>query len=971
MLVDRFVAIDLETTGGDPEADRILEIGAVLFEEGEPVLARSWLTDPGRPIPLRFQQLTGITPEMVAGKPPAEAVLPELLALIQGVPIFAHNAAFDAAFLAAACRRAGLEPPGPVLDSLELAKIAFPRARSYRLGALARELGIPLVSAHRAEDDARAAGYVVARALAKLGAMETDALLEMLRLAPGDWPLRPLVEAAADRRLKAGARPRPKAAWIPPHPVPLHGGEEPPPPEPIRPVDPAEVAAILGPGGAIAQAHPGYEHREGQLEMALRVTQALNAGRHLLLEAGTGTGKSLAYLVPAFLWARANRRRVVIATHTITLQEQLWEREIPFLLRALGWEKEVRVALAKGRNNYLCLRRWEEAVAGADFGTAVEERSFLIRTLAWLQETETGDRGELQLSGSQEEYWRQVMSEAETCLGPRCQWFQRHCFAFRARKRAREAEILVVNHALLLADLRAGGGVLPPFDHLIIDEAHHLEAVATEHLGLSLSGWELLGALGRLFRGWGGPQGPGLLPHLRRKLRRPVPSRPPLGTPEDDLLEQVTDLVRGARERVTELMAALAALTAEMGEGGDGEGGHTLRITAPVRQSLAWEAVEVARQNATGALRRLAEALALLGQALEELDEPRPGDLESTLLELAREAGWIYQAAQDIDEVLLGEDEAYVRWVEVGPPRRGGEVPVTLRSAPVSVAELLRAQLFDRLRTVILTSATLTVGGSFDHVRRSLGLADLGPDRLETGVVPSPFRYREQALVLIPTDVPSPREPEAEYTEAAARFVQELAVAVGGRTLVLFTSHRMMRQVYNRVKEPLEAAGLVLLAQGLDGHRARLVEEFRAGHRAILFGAASFWEGVDIPGEDLSCVVLIRLPFLPPDEPVTAARTEALERQGLSAFFHLSLPQAVIRFKQGFGRLIRTRQDRGVVIVFDSRVDPRRTRYGARFLQSLPDPRVVAAPQAEVIRLAAEFLAMPTSQGGEEVCASS
>lgn len=954
MLVDRFLAIDLETTGSDPESDRIIEIGAVLFDAGREVEARSWLTDPGRPIPLRFQQLTGISREMVAGKPAAEDVMPDLLALAAGVPVFAHNAAFDAAFLAATCRRAGLEPPGPVLDTLELARIAFPLARSYRLGGLAQALEVPLPAAHRATDDARAAGLVAARCLDKLATMELDALMELLRLAPGDWPLRFLVEQAISAQRRAGGRIRPKAAWIAPIPGSLHAGEEPRQPQAPQPIDPEEVIRILGPAGPIAAANPGYEHRQGQIEMAVQVAGALNSGHHLLLEAGTGTGKSLAYLVPALLWARQNGQRVVVSTHTITLQEQLWEKEIPFLLKSLGWDN-VRVALVKGRNNYVCLRRWEESVEGADFDTGVEERSFLMRTLPWLAETETGDRAELQVLGGQEEYWRQIMSEGEACLGPRCKWFQRHCFAFRAKARAREAELLVVNHALLFSDIKAGGGVLPPYEHLIIDEAHHLEQVATDHLGLSLSRREVLGALFRLFRGYRSALGPGLLPALKRRLGRPVPARPPLGQPSDDLIDLVMNQVVAARERTGELFATLAALVEGM-NGGEGEGGRSLRLTPAVRQGSGWGAVEVARQNGVAALRRLAEGLALLGQALDELEEPRPGDLESTLVELSRQAGWLYQAAQDIEQVLLGDDEDSVRWIEVGNAGRSGEPPVNLRLAPVSVADLLREELFGRLRSVVMTSATLTVSGSFDHVRRSLGLDGLPRDRVEARVVPSPFRYRDQALVLVPEDVPSPKEPEARYTQAVTDFLSELAVRIGGRTLVLFTSHRMMRQVYNKLKEPLEEQGLLLLAQGLDGSRGRLVEEFRTGHQAVLLGAASFWEGVDIPGEGLSCVVVVRLPFSPPDEPVTAARTEALERRGLSPFFHLSLPQAVIRFKQGFGRLIRTRSDRGVVVVFDGRVNPRQTRYGARFLQSLPGPRVVTAPREKVIELAADFL---------------
>lgn len=954
VLLERYVAIDLETTGGDPADDRIMEMAAVLFAAGQPVASRSWLCDPGRPIPLRFQTLTGITPELVRGRPPAEAVLPEVLAFAGGAPLVAHNAAFDGAFLRAAARRAGLDATAPLLDALELARIAFPLLRNHRLGSLCRRLGIALDGAHRAEADALACGQVFARALSQVAALEPAILVEVLRLAPYDWPLRPVFAAAVERAQLAGQRPRPAGEWIRPAPGSIHSPEEPDPPaDAAQAIDPAAVAAILGPGGPVATAFAQYEHRPQQMELARQVAAAFNDGHHLLMEAGTGTGKSLAYLVPALLWARANDGRVVVSTHTITLQEQLWEKDIPFLLQALGWD--VPVALAKGRNNYVCLRKWQEQVTGADFGTTVEERQFLIRTLPWLAETVTGDRGELGVAGAAEEFWRKIQSEGETCLGPRCPWYNRHCFAFRARQQAKDAAIIVANHALVCADLKAGGGILPRYRHLILDEAHHLEAVATEHLGTEVAQRELLGTLLGLFRGFRAEAGPGLLPQLKKRLGRPLPARPPAGQPHEDLVDKLIDLVLQAREQGDRLFAAVAAVVEGLG-GSEAESGRTLRLTPAVRAGGLWEEVERRRCQAGAALRRLAEGLAHLAEALEDLPGPGVKDREGTVAELAKQAGALHQAAADLDAILGGDEAGMVYWAEVAGGAAGREPRVRLRAAPIHVGGLLREQLFDKLRAVVMTSATLAVQGSFDHFRQRLGLADLGPERLRSGAVPSPFRYQEQALVLIPADAPNPKQSERDYTRAVQEFLAEFLVAVGGRTLVLFTSHRQLRQVHQELKPDLENQGLLLLAQGVDGSRGRLVEEFKTGERAVLFGSNSFWEGVDIPGAVLSCVVMVRLPFTPPGDPVQEARLEDLERRGLSPFFHLSLPQAVIRFKQGFGRLIRTGTDRGVVVIFDNRVDPSQTRYGQRFLQSLPRPRVVAAPRAQVVRLASEFL---------------
>ncbi|BDG60062.1 helicase C-terminal domain-containing protein [Caldinitratiruptor microaerophilus] len=954
MLVERYVAVDLETTGGDPAADRIIEIGAVVFEHGQEVAARSWLTDPGRPIPLRFQQLTGITPADVAGRPPAEAVLPEFLALVGGSPVVAHNAAFDGAFLAAALRRAGLPALPPLLDTVQLARLAFPLARSFRLGALAEELGVGLPRAHRAVDDARACGRIAALCLDRIEAMELAVLDDLGRLAPPANALSRLLEKARARRQAAGEAPRDRRAWIPPAAVPLHGPEDEEEPEAPPALDPGEVDAVLGPGGAVASAFAvrsgrPYEHRPQQLELARRVVTALGRGQVLVAEAGTGTGKSLAYLVPALLWAKRGGGRVVVSTHTITLQEQLWERDLPFLLRALGWEDEVPVALAKGRSNYVCLRKWEEAVEGADLATGPDEREFLLRTVPWLAQTDTADRAELGVLAAQEEYWRRIQSESVTCLGQRCRWYQRHCFAFRARRRARDARVLVVNHALLLSDLKAGGGVLPPYEHVIIDEAHHLESAATEHLGVALGQWDLAGSLLRLYRPSRGTAPGGVLPAVARRLRE---ARPEV----EELLRQVQE----ARERVDELFGLAGALALATG-GGEEDGARSLRVTPAVRARPEWDTIRLAHENAGVALGRLAKGLRRLGEELEQLAGAGHGGLDSLRLEVAREEAVVRQAVRDLDTVLAQHGPEMVRWIEAQPPRSGGDRPaaVTLRAAPVHVGPLLRELLWDRVRSAVLTSATLTVGGRFDHVLERLGLDALPEGRLALAQVPSPFRYGEQALVLIPEDIPTPRAGEAEFQAAATRLLADLLVQVGGRTLVLFTSHRQLRQVYNELKGPLEAAGLVLLAQGLDGARGRLVEEFRAGERAVLMGSASFWEGVDIPGEDLSCVVVVRLPFQPPGDPVMEARSEDLEARGLSAFQHLSLPEAIIRFKQGFGRLIRTGTDRGVVVVLDRRIDPREARYGRQFLRSLPDPRVATAPADEIATLAARFLRDP------------
>ncbi len=968
-----FVAIDVETTGLDPRTDRIIEIGAIRYEEGQEQACLSQLINPGVAIPLRVQNLTGITPSMVRDKPTMAEVVPRLKELCGDLPLVAHNAAFDLAFLKAAFHSQGLELNNPVYDTAELARVVLPRAKSHRLQALVNQLEIHLERHHRAEDDARACGEVFAALVEALQQMDLGLLRFILNVGePAGWSLAPIFRAELQAREAAGEKASPVTQWIRPYDGQLHRPEQEPPEDEPDPVDPELVRSVLGPGGVIADAFPNYEHRPQQLQMAEAVTQGFNKGSHVLMEAGTGTGKSLAYLVPAIAWAKRNGEKVAIATHTINLQEQLWEKDIPFLQEALeGTELGgFTAALVKGRSNYICLRKWEEEATGTDFLTSMEERAFHIRVASWLAETETGDKAEVNLSSDEERLWLDVMSETETCLGPKCKWYRNHCFAYRARRRAKDADILVLNHALLFADIAAENAVLPAFRNLVLDEAHHVEDVATQNLGTNLENRDVAAALFHLFRN----AGQGLLVQVKRRLPEGcrIPGRPPVGLPSEDHIEKLIDLVFAARSasdelfrlcaqlveaRVAERKALETALQEEQEEDGSsaGDGGsRALRLTDEVRTGAVWEAIDSARANATLRLRTLSQGLLALAEALEEI-EPPLRDLEGMLVDIQKQSGILNQSAKAIDAVLMQPAEGEVTWIEVGPRRERQRV--ALRSAPINVGEILRTKLFDRLRSVVVTSATLSVDGSFDHLKVRMGLQNLPAERLTTGILTSPFEYQRQALLCVPEDVPNPRSvPDGTFTRAVTDFLREYLIRAQGRSLVLFTSHRQLRQVYAALKPDLEVEGLELLGQGLDGSRARLVEAFKTTDKAVLFGSASFWEGVDIPGDGLTSVILVKLPFMPPDEPVMEARMEDLERRGLSSFFHLSLPQAVIKFKQGFGRLVRSRTDRGVVIVLDNRISPRQTRYGRQFLRSLPGPTTFVGPQARVMERALQWL---------------
>ncbi|HEV8324799.1 MAG TPA: helicase C-terminal domain-containing protein [Myxococcota bacterium] len=733
---------------------------------------------------------------------------------------------------------------------------------------------------------------------------------------------------------------------------------------------PFDVAALLGqlaPGGALATAHDGYEDRPQQRAMAAAVCAALEGERLLAVEAGTGTGKSLAYLLPAAVWAKRTGERVVVSTHTIALQEQLVGKDLPLLAR-LG--VDVEVALVKGRGNYLCLRKLRQATAsGGESALFGEEHAGALRDVAaWAVGTRDGSLADLG-TPPPDDVWAELRVESDDCGGVRCEHYA-GCFYFKARRRAARADLLVVNHHLLLADLalRAeedeyeASFVLPPYARIVVDEAHHLEDAATAHFGERASAAQVRRLCGRL-RHVRNP-GRGLLPLAAARLEQAAGALPPAEqAAARALAAQMREDLVAARamtlERAEQLFAdagraveqAVAASAAGAGAGG-AEGAARLRIGPGFDQSTLWldelypPLAELSRECAgLGAL--VARTAERAGAFVRDEGSP----LASSLLDLAA-VGRRLVAQAEISGRFLQPDDERCRWIETQPPAGAHPRQLSLCAAPVDVGPALAGALHDRFGTVIATSATLTVAGTFDHFLARSGLALVPAHRRTVLRVESPFDFARQALLGVPTDLLPPDHPRAE--ERLARLLVEAAAVTGGRMLVLFTAYAALRRVYALVADPLAARGVTVRRQG-DESRARLLDRLRAGGRTVLLATDSFWEGVDVPGDALSCVVVARLPFRVPSEPIVAARLEALTRRGLDAFQEYALPEAALRLRQGFGRLIRSRRDRGAVILADPRVVDR--RYGEIFLASLPPARRVVGPQAEVLAALREAVA--------------
>jgi ATP-dependent DNA helicase DinG len=635
---------------------------------------------------------------------------------------------------------------------------------------------------------------------------------------------------------------------------------------------------VLGPGSPLASALPGWEHREGQLAMAQAVEVALEEERHLLVEAGTGTGKTLAYLVPAVL----SGRKVVISTATRALQEQIFVKDLPLVAQALAaYGVPVKAALMKGLSNYACLRRFEEArqsVAHAG------DREF-ARIEAWLRETESGDRAELSDLPEDARAWLSVASSSETRIGAGCEHYGR-CFVTRMRREAEEAQIVVVNHHLFLADLAlrtgprgAHASVIPAYDAVIFDEAHQVDDIATDFFGTRVSSAKVESLLHDAERTLG-----------KANALEALGSGPVRGT-----LEQ-------AREASKTFFALLASAASAAGEGRKtlGEDG----LGPDVRE--AHQALDLRLQALEAiALIRGEEAIQMLGH--------RAGELRESLRNILR--------GTRVDE--SGEIGDVVRWIDVRSRS------VSLGASPVDVGSALRANLFDRVPTVIGTSATLATGGAFHFARSRIG-APPGTDEL---LVHSPFDFASRAALYLPEDLPEPSDPR--FTEQAADRIAELVYVTGGGAFVLCTSTRAMRALHGLLRSRIS---MPLMMQG-ERPKHMLLSKFRTSGKSVLVATMSFWEGVDVPGWALRLVILDKIPFAPPDDPVIAARCARMDREGGNGFTQYSVPSAAMTLKQGFGRLIRSQRDAGIVAILDRRIVKK--GYGKSLLASLPPARRV------------------------------
>jgi DNA polymerase-3 subunit epsilon/ATP-dependent DNA helicase DinG len=904
-----FVSVDLETTGLNANADAIIEVGAVKFSGGVVQDRYQTFVNPGRPIPAFVQQLTSISPSQIERAPRFQQIAAQFAAFVGDLPIVGHNIAFDISFLASH----GLDLANRSYNTWDLASIFLPTLAEYNLSALAKHLELDHSQAHRAVADAETTALVFHRLL-KLGASYPAAKIAFIARAArtANAPVADLLEELVPHAAGANSAPGTPGA------VGLNGlnldglakrlssdpGDQ--PGDAVRrALTEQQVEDLLAPHGVFANSFPGFEDRPQQAEMLKAVTRAIYQGRKLIVEGGTGIGKSIAYLLPAVLYSATHGHRVVISTNTISLQEQLMDKDIPAVISILEEAGilepgAVRAAQLKGRSNYVCLRRWTSL--GASDSLTEDEARVLGKTAVWLDDTENGDRTDLNLSFGDQRAWSRVCADNQGV----CQSFRSGapCFLRQARQRAEAANILVVNHALLLADLAVGGTVLQDYQHLVIDEAHHLEEEASRQLGFEIAEDGLPQELDSVYR---------LIRHLTAVANQ---------SPEDEALGRARDALTNATassnqalQSWQQLWDVITRLYQSHSRGDNDRQPVSLELT--VRQSQEWSSAarewESFSTFLSDSVNRLTEVGRFVDQGIFDLSDDSQGN------ELIGAVDAISELNDRLASVFGRYDEEQIQWIDM--VRRN----IMLHSTPLSVGPILSEKLFQQKETVVLTGSTLSVGKDFRFLRQQVGF----PSDQDELVVESPYNYQRNVLLMIPEDLPDPRR-GADHARGTAQVIINMAQALDGHVLALFTSHSALREASFQVRRPLRAAGINVLAQGIDGTPRQLQDRMREDPKSVLLGTASFWTGVDFPSGVLRGLVICRLPFPVPTDPIVKARGNLHN----NPFNDFQVPTAVLRFRQGFGRLIRNKMDRGVVVILDRRIQT--ANYGDRFLNSLP-----------------------------------
>jgi ATP-dependent DNA helicase DinG len=884
-----FVAIDVETTGLDFSRDRVIEVGAIRFIAGKPGEEFSSFTNPGVPIPEQITELTSIADSDVASAPAFAAIADNLLSFVGDLPLCGHQIDFDLTFLNKELERAGKKTFGKQnLDTVLLSKIILESGRRYSLKSVSKSLEVTLDNAHRALHDARASGEVAVALIPRLLELPLAVRQTMAAAAPASF-IKGLIFKSLGN-MQAAVRVRPNAQVVNFSKLPV--------PEAMTEIKVDEVESIFSKNGALSSLMPSFIPRKAQSDMAVEVTNALNTQSILVAEAGTGTGKSLAYLVPSAIWAMENKTRVIVATRTRNLQDQLVSKELPLLSSIAG--SAFRSTVLKGRSNYICLNRWEQLLRGEAGNMSLRERYAILPLIPWVESTATGDIEEQNQFNPKwfGKIWDLISAESHGCQGRRCPLFK-SCFLQQARNKALGSHIVVINHALFFSEMCSGTSFLGKIGTIIFDEAHHLESSGHTYLRVELDTnriaffMEELNSLVQLIGNLKEnneilDRGKEIKSHLKQIRKR-----------SQSFLQSISDWAKKKKQDIFPPEFQIRY----------GESDFSQDIEA-----LAFANTLDMLKDQLHDLKQMITGSTLPKSALDPISEETLSCVERTS-----------QLSADLCYLMAGKTEDHAFWAE-GNLEKGWS---KLCGVPLDIASLLSGIWEQCEGSVIFTSATLSVARSPDYFSNSVGLAS-HTARTAVAVFPSPFG-REQAILGAIRTAPDPDSPE--YVPFVASVISDLHAAFGKNILVLFTANAMLSAVYKQLRATPGIDRKNILAQNISGGRHALLEQFKEQSRMILLGTDSFWEGIDVPGNACEIVVMPRLPFPVPAHPLVQAISEKMTAQHGESFMSYALPEAVIRFRQGCGRLIRTMSDRGALVVLDNRIINK--GYGKQFIRSL------------------------------------
>ncbi|MDD3535516.1 MAG: helicase C-terminal domain-containing protein [Candidatus Cloacimonetes bacterium] len=928
-----FVALDIETTGLNNERDEIIEIAAVRYRNGEVVERFDSFVRPLGKVPKFIHFLTNISAQDLKHAPLINEVLEDFVRFVGSSTLVGHNLPFDMGFINyKLAEYKGFPLSNPQWDTVELARIYLPFTEDHKLGTLTRYFDISLENAHRADADAEATGQLLLKLADHITENYTmivnSRILSLSKMA--QLGISAFIQKVLDFQRATAISAPPLSRLKSPFYNVIENLQ-------IRTQAP-EIEQVFGEGGLFAQGFQGFELRSGQVQMAQEVQKAFSNAQHLIVEAGTGVGKSFAYLVPALEFSSRNGDKVVVSTNTKNLQEQLFYKDLPQLKELLPIP--FKAVLVKGRENYICERRWEDASSQRELSPF--EAYALLHLYIWKLHTITGDVSEnSSFNRAQNSItWRKVCSDRYLCGNRKCPYYKR-CYVMNLRREIEDASVVVANHALLLADLRMENSTLGGYSYLVVDEAHNLMASASKHLGYSISYADIIILLNQLSSA-SKTQKNDYCHQLSRAIEKSVLTD---GKKQQTLMQinHLQQTIDQARPHILDFFNLLAAQCSAA------DSYNKLRIKAKEEAADAFKLFDGIILD----FKEILKAVSALNNIVNTFESQQVPGYDTLVESLAA----FEQRLGEMEEPLLAMQEPdwenYAMWIENNPkPDRNSPASI-LNYAPVEVNSFLSKMLYEQVPSIVFTSATLALRGSFRYFLGQSGLNLQKEEKVVQCIVDSPFDYDQQSKLLIGSFLPEPKD--RLFQNQALSCLKQIFSLVDVGTMALFTAYRDLDAAYDFVSDDLYQNQRPLFAQGKGGSRTSILEQFKRAKNAVLLGTSSFWEGVDVQGESLSLLILYKIPFQVPSEPLVEAYIDKLERENKDSFMHYMLPNALLKVRQGFGRLIRSKSDRGIVLILDSRVS--RKKYGEFFKQILPGKHQELRSELDLINEITRFFA--------------